>query len=148
MNKELLKNLKILYVEDQEDINIFTSDILNSFVKELISASNGEEGLNAFKENQDIDLIITDINMPKLNGLEMYKEISKIKKDVPVIITSAHTDSSFYQEAISLNISSYTLKPIDLYDLMNNIFKLLEKKYFENSLLSNDLKKLKSMHTP
>lgn len=140
MNKKLLENITILYVEDQEEIKNFTCEILKSFVKEVIPASNGEEGLELYKINKDkIDIVISDINMPKLNGLEMYEQMLKIKKNIPVIITSAHTDTNFYQKALNLGISSYTLKPIDLYDMVNNIIKLLETKQLSKTIINNNI---------
>ena len=69
MNKEILKNISILYVEDESDVRDFTSKLLASLLKNVFSAENGQDGLNIYKENIDtIDLIVTDINMPKMNG--------------------------------------------------------------------------------
>lgn len=136
MNKEFLEKLTILYVEDQEEIKNFTSEILKSFVKEVFVANNGLEGLEIFKNNKEsIDVVITDINMPKLDGLAMVKEINNIcNRDVPVIITTAHTDQKFFRESINLNIHSYTLKPIDLYDLVKNIIKSLETTFLKKEI--------------
>ncbi|WP_428022878.1 response regulator [Arcobacter sp.] len=134
MNKDFLKQLNILYVEDQDEIRNFTSNILNNFVNKLIVCNNGEEGLITFKENQDVNLIITDINMPKMNGLEMISQINKINPNIPTITTTAHTDSNFYKKSIDLGITSYCLKPLDLYELIKNITKLLEHKFLAEKL--------------
>ncbi len=132
MNKDFFKQLNILYVEDQEEIRNFTSNILNAIVGNLIVSNNGEEGLEAFKNNSNIDLIIADINMPKMNGLEMIKRINEINSNIPSIVTTAHTDSSFYKKSIELGINSYCLKPLDLYELIKNITKCLEHKFLKN----------------
>jgi len=139
MNKELLAKITILYVEDQKEIKNFTTDILKTFVKNVVVASNGEEGLEKFKKNSDIDLVIADINMPKMDGLTMSKEIKKINPSIPIIITTAHTDSNFLKESINLGIYSYTLKPIDLYDLVNNIIKSLESVFLKYELKNKNL---------
>lgn len=140
MNKELLNQLTILYVEDQNEIREFTSSILASFVKNVYTAANGLEGVEVFKKYKDeIDLIITDINMPKLNGLDMYKEISELKKNVHAIVTTAHADSSFYQKALNLDIISYTLKPIDLYDIVCNITKLFEINFLRKQITNEKI---------
>lgn len=135
MNKEFLGKLSLLYVEDQEEIRNFTSDILKNFVKNIFTAKNGLEGLEIFKnEKENIDIIITDINMPKLDGLSMIKEIKNINQDIPIIITTAHTDQEFLKKSIMLDVNSYTLKPIDLYDLINNIIKSLEIEFLKKDL--------------
>jgi diguanylate cyclase (GGDEF)-like protein len=139
MNKDFFKQLNILYVEDQEEIRTFTANILNSFVHKLIICNNGEDGLEAFKENLDIDLVITDINMPKMNGLEMIKRINAINPSIPSITTTAHTDPSFYKKSIDLGITSYCLKPLDLYELIKNITKCIEHKFLINELSNNQI---------
>lgn len=138
MNKDFFKQLNILYVEDQEEIRNFTSNILNSIVGNLTVCSDGEEGLESFKNNPDIDLIIADINMPKMNGLEMIKRINEINSNIPSIVTTAHTDSSFYKKSIELGINSYCLKPLDLYELIKNITKCLEHKFLKKEIHSKE----------
>ncbi|ADG93309.1 response regulator receiver protein [Arcobacter nitrofigilis DSM 7299] len=138
MNKDFFKQLNILYVEDQEEIRNFTSNILSSIVHNLIICNDGEEGLEAFKNNSNIDLIIADINMPKMNGLEMIKRINQINSKIPSIVTTAHTDSSFYKKSIELGINSYCLKPLDLYELIKNITKCLEHKFLKKRLHSDE----------
>ena len=79
MNKEILKNICVLYVEDENDIREFTSKLLSSLLKKIYVAQDGQDGLNIFIENvNEIDLIISDINMPKLDGLSMCEEIKKL----------------------------------------------------------------------
>ncbi|WP_419766731.1 response regulator [Arcobacter sp.] len=140
MNKDFFKQLNILYVEDQEEIRNFTSNILNSIIGKLFVCNDGEEGLESFKNNPDIDLIIADINMPKMNGLEMIKRINEINSNIPSIVTTAHTDSSFYKKSIELGISSYCLKPLDLYELIKNITKCLEHKFLKNIIYTSNNK--------
>jgi two-component system, cell cycle response regulator len=127
MNRELLKEISILYVEDEKDVREFTAKLLATLVKKVFVAQNGLEGLETFKENQkNIDLIVSDINMPKMDGLEMCKQIKAINKDIPLVITSAYNDPSFLKKAIDIGVSTYAMKPIDLYQLIDSIIKAIE----------------------
>ena len=143
--KELLnftKNLKILYVEDEEISRDVTKNILTKYFKEVVTASNGQEGLDIFEQNKDdYDLIITDINMPILNGLEMIKEIKKIKDDVSTMVLSAYNEADFFSESISLGVDGYVFKPISLEDFMNTLIKIIDKLklHSQNSLYKKQL---------
>lgn len=78
-NISILKNITILYAEDEKDLRDVTHQILKGFTKKQYVAENGQEGLELFKKHEkEIDLIITDVNMPIMNGLDMVKEIKKI----------------------------------------------------------------------
>src|SRR5574344_1409963 len=95
MNNDIsnLKNITVLYVEDEKDLREVTSSILQSFTKNQYIATNGQEGYDLFlKHDSDIDLIISDINMPILNGLEMIKKIKDINKNVPIIVTTSFSN--------------------------------------------------------
>ena len=135
MNKEIIENISVLYVEDEKDVREFTSKLLGSLVKKVYSAENGLDGLEQFKKNIDeIDLIVTDINMPKMDGLEMCALIKELKSDVPIVITSAHNDPSFLKKAINVGVSTYAMKPIDLYQLVDSMIKAIEPIYLKKKL--------------
>ncbi|MBP7770108.1 MAG: diguanylate cyclase [Aliarcobacter sp.] len=140
MNKKILKNISILYVEDENDVREFTSKLLSSLLKNVYTASDGKEGLEIYQENKNnIDLIVSDINMPKMNGLDMCKKIKEINKDIPLIITSAHNDSIFLKKAIEVGVSSYAMKPIDLYNLIEDIIKAMEPILLKRQLVELNL---------
>ncbi len=120
------KDLTLLYVEDNQDAREMTSVIFEDFFDSMIVAVDGQDGVEKFKENK-IDIIITDINMPKMNGLEMSKVIREINKEVPIIIISAHNEDDFFMESITLGINSYILKPIDIEQLLSVLSQVLEK---------------------
>ena len=127
MNKEILKNISVLYVEDEKDVREFTSKLLGSLLKKVYVAQDGLDGLKTFEENKDeIDLVISDINMPKLDGLSMCEAIKKINSEIPLVITSAHNDTSFLKKAIEIGVNNYAMKPIDLYQLIESIIKAME----------------------
>jgi len=115
--------IKLLYVEDEAIIREQLERLLRRVVKDVITAKNGEEGLSAFKEHSP-EIIVTDIKMPQMTGLEMAKEIRKIDKDIPIIITTAHSESEFLLEAIEISVSDFLLKPVDT----DNLIKVIERK--------------------
>lgn len=136
MNKEILKNLVILYVEDEDDIKEFTYKTLSAIVKKVVVSKNGADALEQYKANEDINLILTDINIPKIGGLELCEEIRKEDESIPLLITSAHSDHFFLKKAIDLNVSSYVLKPVDLYQLVENMIKASEPIFLKKELES------------
>ena len=122
------KDITILYVEDEDLIRNEIANILNLITsREVLVGEDGAKGLELFKENQ-VDLIITDINMPHLNGFEMLKEIRDISSEVPAIILSAYSQSEFIKQASRIdNINDYLLKPIDITLLLEKISQNIEK---------------------
>ena len=125
MDLNALKDLILLYVEDDADVLKQTKIILDDFVKEVIVASNGEEALEVLKE-KSVDIIVADINMPKMNGIEMIKVLRQdMKLNIPCIITTAHTDTEFLLDAINLKVDGYIVKPINIKDLINSIYNVM-----------------------
>jgi len=125
MNK--LSRIKVLYVEDDEFIREELVETLEFDVNELFIAENGEEGLKLFKDKNP-DLVITDVKMPKMNGLEMAKEIKKLSPTTPIIITTAFSDSDYLIKAIEIGVNRYVVKPIDidkLYEAMEELATIL-----------------------
>lgn len=121
---DTLKDLVVLYVEDQKDAQEELVNIFNKTFKKTIYASDGEDGLNKFiahkKRDYNVDIVVTDINMPRLNGLKMIREIKKLDNSVKYVLTTAYTDTEYLLESIELGITAYITKPI-------NVMKLLEK---------------------
>jgi diguanylate cyclase (GGDEF)-like protein len=133
-NISILKNITILYAEDEKDLREVTHQILKGFTKKQYVAQNGQEGLELFKKYEnEIDLIITDVNMPILNGLDMVKEIKKININIPIIVATAFSNKEYLLEAIDIGVDKYVLKPID-------IAKLLQ--VMSQSLIYHELKDL------
>ena len=139
---QTLKNVVILYVEDEPLLRDIIVKSLSAFTKNQYVAKDGVEGLELFKQHSDeIDLVITDINMPRMNGLEMSKEIKAINQNVPIIVATAFSNTEYLLEAIDLGIDKYVLKPIDLNKLISMMSKSLL--YHElQDLYKDDLTKL------
>lgn len=141
IDKQILKDITVLYAEDESVIQEGITETLNLFGINVICAKNGQEGLSLFKSNiQNIDLILTDIKMPKLDGLGMIEKIREIDESIPIIITTAHQETNFLMQSIEFNISDYVLKPIDIYKLQKNIIKAIEAKVLKEELLEKNKK--------
>ncbi len=106
-----LKNLTILYVEDEEMIRQNAVEYLSRICDNVLEAKDGLEALEVYRKNRP-NIIISDIKMPKMNGLDMAKEIRKEDKETPIIIATAHTETNYLLQAVELQLIKYIVKPI------------------------------------
>ncbi len=127
------QNLRVLYVEDNKEARESTLGLLTNIFNNITTAVNGEDGLEKFKEG-GFELILTDINMPKMNGMEMIEKIRETDKDIPVLVISAYNESGYFIETIRLGVEGYLLKPIDLDQFLDMIRKAVEKIYLKKEL--------------
>ena len=130
--EDYAKEITILYVEDEDDVREGYSRTLLRICKHLYTASNGEEGLELFVKHKP-DIVVSDIRMPKMNGIEMAQEIKKRDIKNNIIFTSAHSEGSYLFDAIELQVEGYLLKPVQKNKMVELIKKLakniiLEKK--------------------
>lgn len=137
--REFIKNLNIMYVEDEAQAREISQKIFKRIFKSVDSFENGLEGYLAFQKkastNEQYDLIISDINMPKMDGIEMLEKIREIDTNVPVIFVTARNESNVLLKAIELEVVNYLIKPIDTETMTNVVFKTCEKIYLKSSLV-------------
>jgi len=133
---DLLKEITILYVEDNELTQEIIIDTLSLFSKNVIVASNGEEALAIFKKN-DIQLIISDIEMPFMDGIKFISHIREINITVPVIMTSGHFQENYLYACANLNTQAYILKPISSVKLKDALYKVAQYLNVTSSVLIN-----------
>jgi len=126
MQKERLKDLRILYVEDEEDVRRNAVEYLKRITKEVLEAGDGKEAIKVWSEERP-DVIITDISMPKLNGLDMARYIRSKDQDVQIIVATAYTDTDYLMQAVELNLVKYLVKPITKEKLMGALSQSVEK---------------------
>ncbi len=124
------KNLTVLYVEDSDVVRESTLDLLENFFSNIDWAVNGEEGLQKYEkyhhDNQHYyDIVITDINMPKMNGIEMSRSILTLNEEQVILVISAHNESDYLLKLINMGIANFILKPIDITQLQKIIFRLM-----------------------
>ena len=111
MMKKLYKNIKILYVEDDEIARENGLEYLENFFETIYEASDAISALKLYEKHKP-DIIITDIQMPKLNGLEFVKRIRQKDKKTQIIIITAFSDKDYLLKAIELGLVKYLVKPV------------------------------------
>ena len=119
---EKFKKYTILYIEDDEGVRSTNSRFLNRMFNELFLASNGEEGYDLYKKYHP-DIILTDINMPKLDGIALSKKIRLEDQNTKIIISTAYSDKKYLMDAIELNLEKYIIKPLTNRNLMPALTK-------------------------
>ena len=127
---KLLKNKTILYVEDDLKLQENVLEILHNFFDKVLVASDGDEAYDIYLENQNsIDILITDINMPNTDGMVLSKHIRTYQKHLPIVIISAYTDTDYLLDSIDLNILTYITKPFTTQKTLALLDKFLD--FFE-----------------
>lgn len=117
-----LRSMHILVVEDDRFAREQLSLLLSRFAARLSTAADGAQGLDVFKYERP-DIVVTDINMPRLDGLDMAQAIKAMDPSTPVILVTAHSDTRFFLRSIDIGIDGYVVKPIDA----DNLLTLLAK---------------------
>lgn len=136
-SKELLKytsDLKLLFVEDHKELRESTTEILKNFFHTVESKEDGKAALEAYKANS-YDIVLTDIRMPNLDGIELTKKIYEINPKQTIIVLSAHDESSYLIPLINLGVSHFIKKPIDYKELLDALLKV-SKSLTDNSYIS------------
>lgn len=120
-----LRTITILYAEDEGALRKQETKIYTKIFKEVFEAEDGVEALEIFKANKEkIDVIITDINMPKMSGLDLAREVQQIS-NVPIIITTAYANTEYMLESLDLGIKKYINKPITINRIIQEIEKVV-----------------------
>ena len=120
--REKVKDVRVLFVDDERDVRHGTGIFLRKFFNDVVVCSDGQEGLAAFLEDGSFDVVITDIMMPVMDGIEMLKEIRKIDSDLfTIFLTASRTVSDLDQD-----LSNMTLQKPLSFDDMILVMKKLE----------------------
>jgi YesN/AraC family two-component response regulator len=125
-SKEIVKlasSLKVLYVEDEENTRGMFAKHLGRFFKDLDIAVDGKDGLEKAKAKK-YDIIITDVQMPHLTGLQMLHEIKALGQDVKTVITTAFNDEAYFMDSIAIGVDRYIIKPVKIEDLYRVIYDI------------------------
>ncbi len=127
----ILNKSSILLAEDEDKLRESFKKVLLLYVNEVYTACDGEEALELYYKHKP-DILITDLKMPKLNGLDLIKTIRKENEEIPIIVTSAYTDQNFLLESIKLSLVEYAVKPIreiNLSQLLESCANILLKNF-------------------
>lgn len=127
------KKTHVLYVEDNEEAREYTLETLKRFFEHITVAVDGADGLEKFKMSA-FDLVLTDINMPRMNGIEMIRQIKEIDNNASILVLSAHDETDFFVDTIMLGIDGYLLKPLDLVQFVKTLNKSVKKIFLQQEV--------------
>lgn len=129
--KIMLKHLNILYIEDEKNIRENITKTLDILVNTVHSVEKVEDAVEVLKTNR-IDIIISDINLPKINGIDFIKKIRNTNCYIPVILLSAYTEKDYLLEATKLKLVDYLVKPID-FNMLNEALLKASQEIINNA---------------
>ena len=131
-----LKNITILLAEDEKKLALSMKVAMGEYFYQFVVVHNGEDAIKAYYRHRP-DILITDILMPKLTGLELMQQLRVIDKKLPIIILSAHSDSEKLLQAIDFGVTKYFIKPFDPDELLDYITTITAIKEEEIQLKDN-----------
>jgi DNA-binding response OmpR family regulator len=137
--KEKLKDITILCVEDEAGIREFIVSTLKYYFKEVYEAKNGLEAYEIYEEHRP-KIILTDIEMPRMNGLQLVKKIRQTDLTTSIIMLTAYSNEEYLMNLINLNVDHFILKPLNLKKLNEALNKYIDRNFSEQIVLSADLK--------
>jgi diguanylate cyclase (GGDEF)-like protein len=143
--QEFTSSLTLLYVEDDTTFQSVTLDLLKCFFNKILVANDGKEGYKLFIDSQ-VDIIITDIRMPIMDGTTMIGRIRENNKKVPIVILSAYDQTDYFLDAIQYDVSGYMMKPLSQTSFLQILLKI-QNHLKEETLKSEKIAKLKKMET-
>lgn len=117
---------RILYVEDDTEVRENYTLILDTYFGNVLSTGCGEEALELYKKN-DFDLLILDINLPKMTGLELAHYIRKKDNNTKIIMLTAYSDRDRLLQAVNLKLESYLIKPVDSKTFVETVRTFIKK---------------------
>ena len=121
---------KILFVEDEEDLTLIVADTLRGQGYEVVTAVDGEDGLEKFK-TEAADIVVADVMMPKMDGFTMAKQIRKLSPTVPLLFLTAKSTIDDVEQGFEIGANDYLKKPFELRELIVRI-KALLRRYGDN----------------
>jgi len=146
--KTILSCSSILLVEDDKALQNSFAKLLNFYVDKVFVANDGLEALKIYEKNRP-DIIITDVKMPKLNGIEFIKKIREKDSNIPIVVTSAYTDQEYLLESIKLSLVEYLIKPMReeelervLYECSKKLSQINKKIFFKDNFYYDYINKV------
>ncbi|MBC8237015.1 MAG: response regulator transcription factor [Helicobacteraceae bacterium] len=130
--KKYTNTLSILFAEDHEELRVNTSNILKSIFKTVDTCSDGQEAFNQYlrykkENNAGYDIVLTDIEMPKMDGIELTENIYKENPEQAIIVLSAYDDTHYLLKLINLGVEQFIKKPIDYQELLGSFLNVSKK---------------------
>lgn len=136
LTDSILKQSTLLYLEDDETIGNETFSIFSKLFGKVHFGKDGKEGIDLYQKYKDeIDIILTDINMPNVDGLEFMAEVRKEDNELPILIITAFNDVNILTRAIKLNVTDYIVKPMQLNSTIKIMNKILTNRFNQKLVL-------------
>lgn len=132
------KNYSILYAEDNKNVRENYVVYLENYFDFIYEANDGVEAFDIYRDKKP-NVLLIDINMPNMNGLEFVKKVRENDEKIPIIILSAYSDKEFLFEAIKLNLIEYLVKPVDRNEfksVLENSINKVKENFSENQLIN------------
>lgn len=129
---EMSKKLKVLYVEDSMESRTQASKLLENYFPNIDIGIDGKDGIEKYKDNfintnSHYDLVITDIEMPKMNGIEMSEAIYALNKNQKIIVVSAYSDKKYFINLINLGVEGFLQKPLSFEQVSDAMSRVCEE---------------------
>lgn len=138
-NKNYLSNATILFIENNDNIRSQVSEIFSAFFKKVIVEKDIKGAIKSYQENRvGIDIVLTDIDFPNDEGIEILSEIRKLDWDTPILITTSFSNMSTLVKAIKFNLTNYIVKPIQLNTTLKIIAEIMKKKQQKKELATKN----------
>lgn len=137
--RELSQEYTLLYIEDDKDLRNSTVEIFEGLFKYTAWAEDGVSGLDTYtqyfdKHGKYFDLIVTDIQMPNMNGIELIKEIALVNKKQNIVVVSAYDDKKYLLDLLNLGVSGFIQKPLNAHQITETLFKVCNELSHEKEL--------------
>lgn len=120
--KNITKNLTLLYVEDNKNLSKIKVELFEDIFKEIDLAEDGAVGLEMYRQ-KSYDLVITDINLPKVNGLQMLEGMYELDAAQSVVVITAYSEVEYLSKLKEMKIEHFLTKPASSKDMLNTIYK-------------------------
>lgn len=126
------KRLSILLIDDNEPFRLRLGNVLSDYFYRVDTAVDGVDGLEQYNRFYDVkhkyyDVVISDIRMPQMNGVELTEQIRKIREDQPIIILSAHAEADYLLSLINLGVAQFITKPVQYPQMFETLYKVCSK---------------------
>lgn len=138
MERDFLESVNILFAEDDDGIRFELKELIEDRCKNLYLAKDGVEGFEIFK-SKEIDIVLSDINMPNMNGISLTSKIKELNPDAIVVLLTAFSDDNYLLQAIELGVDSYILKPFSPFKLLRKIQDLAKRVILEKESKEQDI---------
>jgi len=133
IDKEFIKKVSILYVEDELSIAEEVYELLSYEFENIYVAHDGKVGLELFKQYSP-DIVLTDIQLPVVDGITMSKKIKEISPTTPIVMASAFSDALYLKKAIDIGVSDYIIKPVIFDKILDSLYKIISNIYIKVEL--------------